>query len=72
MHNDISRSNCIVDNGKIVGLVDWEMAGFFGWKTAASVHVRIRSPRRENYASLNLPEGRLNDILFWDDLYDVE
>ncbi|KAI1370393.1 hypothetical protein F4677DRAFT_365542 [Hypoxylon crocopeplum] len=72
MHNDVSRSNCIVDNDKIVGLVDWEMAGFFGWKTAASVHVRIRSPRRENYASLNLPEERLNDILFWNDLYDVE
>ncbi|KAI1504569.1 hypothetical protein F5X99DRAFT_19141 [Biscogniauxia marginata] len=72
MHNDVSRSNCIVDNDKIVGLVDWEMAGFFGWKTAASIHVRIRSPRRENYASLNLPEELLDDILFWNDLYDVE
>lgn len=47
MHNDVLRSNCIVDNDKIVGLVDW--------KTTASIHVRIRSPRRENYAALDLP-----------------
>jgi aminoglycoside phosphotransferase (APT) family kinase protein len=30
MDNDLTKSNCIVDNDKIVGLVDWEMAGFFG------------------------------------------
>lgn len=72
MHNDVSLSNCIVDNDNIVGLVDWEMAGFFGWNTAEDVHVRIRTPKRENFASLNLPEERLNDILFWNDLYDVE
>ncbi|KAK5998096.1 hypothetical protein PT974_00468 [Cladobotryum mycophilum] len=34
MHNDLSESNCIVDEDTIVGLIDWEMAGFFGWKTA--------------------------------------
>lgn len=72
MHNDVSRSNCIVDNDKIIGLVDWEMAGFFGWKTAASIHVQIRSPRRESYTLIDLPEEFLNDILFWNDLYDVE
>ena len=72
MHNDVSLSNCIVDNDKIVGLIDWEMAGFFGWKTAASIHVQIRTPKRENFAALNLPEEMLRDILFWNDLYDVE
>lgn len=56
MHNDFSQSNCIVDKDKIVTLIDWEMAGFFGWKTAGDVHVQIRSPRRQNYASLNLSE----------------
>lgn len=70
MHNDVSLSNCIVNNDKIVGLVDWEMAGFFRWETAAKVHVRIRTPRRENFASLDLPEDVLKDILFWNDLYD--
>ncbi|KAF2278679.1 uncharacterized protein EI97DRAFT_371953 [Westerdykella ornata] len=72
MHNDFTQSNCIVRDDRIVGLVDWEMAGFFGWKTAAEVHVRIRSPKRENYAALDLPEEFLSDILFWNDLYEVD
>ncbi|KAI1479204.1 hypothetical protein F4774DRAFT_410279 [Daldinia eschscholtzii] len=72
MHNDVTLSNCIVDNDQIVGLVDWEMAGYFGWKTAANIHVRIRTPKRENFASLGLSEEVLFNILFWNDLYDVE
>jgi aminoglycoside phosphotransferase (APT) family kinase protein len=72
MHNDVSMSNIIVDHGRIVGVVDWEMAGFFGWETAAKVHMQIRTPKRENFASLDLLEERLDDILFWNDLYDVE
>lgn len=46
MHNDFNESNVIVENDKIVGVIDWEMAGFFGWKTAAAVHRRIRTPQR--------------------------
>jgi len=69
MHNDFSVSNTIVDNDKIVGLVDWEMAGFFGWKRAAEVHVKIRSRTREDYAQANVTEEKLADILFWNDLY---
>ncbi|KAK3690232.1 hypothetical protein B0T22DRAFT_491514 [Podospora appendiculata] len=70
MHNDFTESNCIVNNDKIVGLVDWEMAGFFGWKTAGEVHRRIRTPQREHFANANLSEERLQDIMFWNDLYD--
>ena len=70
MHNDFSLSNCIVNDDKIVGLVDWEMAGFFGWQTAAKVHFKIRTPQRESFASLDLPEEMLRDILFWNDLYE--
>lgn len=72
MHNDFTLSNCIVDDDEIVALVDWEMAGFFGWKTAGEVHVRIRTPRRESFAALNLPEEFLQDILFWNDLYAIK
>ncbi|CEJ61207.1 hypothetical protein PMG11_09744 [Penicillium brasilianum] len=54
MHNDFTSSNCIVDNGTVVGLIDWEMAEFFGWKTAGEVH------RQE----------QLRDMMFWNDLYD--
>jgi hypothetical protein len=70
MHNDFTQSNCIVDNGKIVGLIDWEMAGFFGWKTAGEVHRRIRTPQREHFANASLSEESLQDIMFWNDLYD--
>jgi COMPASS component SPP1 len=71
MHNDFSLSNCIVDDDRIVGLVDWEMTGFLGWETAAAVHVQIRTPKRENFAALDLPEEMLKDILFWNDLYET-
>lgn len=70
MHNDFSESNCIVDKDKIVGLVDWEMAGFFGWKTAAEVHRRIRTPQREHFVNANVSEEKLQDMMFWSDLYD--
>ena len=70
MHNDLTKSNCIVDNDKIVGLVDWEMAGFFGWKTAGEIHRRIRTPQREHFANANLSEETLQDLMYWKDLYD--
>ncbi|KAK4146184.1 kinase-like domain protein [Dichotomopilus funicola] len=70
MHNDFTESNCIVDNDRIVGLIDWEMASFFGWKTAGEVHRRIRTPQREHLVNANLSEERLQEIMFWNDLYD--
>ncbi|KAM7201306.1 hypothetical protein V8F33_003406 [Rhypophila sp. PSN 637] len=70
MHNDFTESNCIVDNDKITGLFDWEMAGFFGWNTAGQVHRRIRTPQREYFANAKLSEERLQDIMYWNDLYD--
>jgi hypothetical protein len=66
----LPNSNCIVDNGKITGLIDWEMAGFFGWNTAGEVHRRIRAPQREHFVNANLTEERLQEIMFWNDLYD--
>ncbi|KAJ8132175.1 hypothetical protein O1611_g1447 [Lasiodiplodia mahajangana] len=72
MDNDVTKSNIIVDDDRIVGLVDWEMAGFFGWKTASTIHVQIRTPKRENFAVLDLAEEMLYNILFWNDLYDVK
>ncbi|EPS30002.1 hypothetical protein PDE_04952 [Penicillium oxalicum 114-2] len=59
MHNDVSQSNCIVNNDTTVGLIDWEMAGFFGWKSAGEVHRRIRTPQREH---LSMPICRTNSF----------
>jgi hypothetical protein len=70
MHNDFSTSNCIVDDDKIVGLVDWEMAGFFGWRTAGEIHSRIRTPQREHFVNAGLSEEMLRDMMWWNDLYD--
>lgn len=46
------------------------MAGFFGWKTTGEVHRKIRTPRRENFANVTLGEEELQDIMFWNDLYE--
>lgn len=72
MHNDFSKSNCIVDDDRIVGLIDWEMAGYFGWGKAAEVHRRIRTPQREHFANANIGEDLLRDLMWWNDLYDVD
>jgi hypothetical protein len=35
MHNDMQESNIIADKDRIVGVINWEMDGYFGWKRAA-------------------------------------
>ncbi|PTB81774.1 kinase-like protein [Trichoderma longibrachiatum ATCC 18648] len=72
MHNDLTPSNCIVDDDKIVGLIDWEMAGYLGWKTAGEIHRRIRCPQREHFVCANVSEERLQGIMWWNDIYDGE
>lgn len=69
MHNNLNESNIIVNNDKIVGLVDWEMAGWFGLTRAGAVHAQCRTPSRDNFAKLNLAEERLVDLTYWNDLY---
>ncbi|KAJ5404002.1 hypothetical protein N7509_003873 [Penicillium cosmopolitanum] len=66
MHNDFTTSNCIVNSSTIIGLIDWEMAGYFG-----DVHRRIRTPQREHFVNAHLREDELQDIMFWNNLYDV-
>ncbi|KAL4793552.1 hypothetical protein BDV19DRAFT_390985 [Aspergillus venezuelensis] len=69
-HNDLTPSNIVASNDKTTGLIDWEMAGFFPWNTAAEIHRRIRTPQREQFAAAGLSEEVLEDMLFWTDLYD--
>lgn len=72
MHNDFTPSNCIVNNDKIVGLIDWEMAGYLGWKTAAEIHRKLRCPLREHYVNANVTEEQLQDMMWWNDIYEIE
>jgi hypothetical protein len=41
VQNDSNESNIIVDEGKIVSLVGWEMAGFFGLAVLARSTVYV-------------------------------
>lgn len=70
MHNDLTESNIIVDKNRIVGIVDWEMAGYFGWKRAAEIHRKIKTPQREHFVHANISEEKLLEIMEWNDLYD--
>ncbi|CEJ83009.1 hypothetical protein VHEMI03043 [[Torrubiella] hemipterigena] len=70
MHNDLSDSNIIVDNGRIVDIIDWESAGYIGRRTAAEIHRRIRTPQLEHYKNVQLGEEKLNEMMWWNDPYD--
>lgn len=72
VHNDLNTSNIIVHKDEIIGLIDWEMAGYFGLKRAGAVHSAIRTPSRECFADLDLSEEKLEDLTYWSDLYAFE
>ena len=70
-HNDLQPSNIIVKDDKIVGIIDWEMSGFFG-ERAAEVHRTMRCPGQEKFTHLNLPKEKVQDLTFWNDLYNED
>ncbi|KAM0519560.1 hypothetical protein ACHAPE_003737 [Trichoderma viride] len=72
MHNDLQPSNIIVRNDQIVGIVDWEHAGWFHWDDVGAVHSQFRTPRREDFAGAQLSEEELDDLEYWGDLYAFE
>lgn len=41
-HNNLKSSNIIVDKDKIVGIVGWNLAGYFAWDSVARVHRQER------------------------------
>ncbi|KAI1640590.1 hypothetical protein F4809DRAFT_637392 [Biscogniauxia mediterranea] len=47
-----------------------EMAGFFRWGTAGEVHSKLRLPQKEHFDIANLSEETLQDMMWWNDLYD--
>jgi Ser/Thr protein kinase RdoA (MazF antagonist) len=68
-HNDLQPSNIIVHNDRIVGVIDWEMAGFFG-ERAADVHRNLRTPSFESLSQTNIDDAQKADLIFWNDIYD--
>ncbi|KKY18611.1 putative aminoglycoside phosphotransferase [Diplodia seriata] len=78
-HNDLSTSNIIIVDGgdfatgrpSVVGIVDWEHAGWIGWRTTAAVHRELRAPLpdmfdRDAFGS----EAEWRDFFAWKGLYD--
>lgn len=68
-HNDLQPSNIIVSNDRIVGIIDWEMSGWFSPTSARLVHTQLRTQLRESFVGLNLSEDLINDIVFWAGVY---
>ncbi|KAL7923757.1 kinase-like domain-containing protein [Trichoderma austrokoningii] len=61
MHNDLQPSNIIVHNNQI-----------FHRDDVSAVHSQFRTPRREDFAGVQLSAEELDDLEYWGDLYDFE
>lgn len=72
MHNDLQPSNIIVQKDQIVGIVDWEHAGWLHWDDVGAIHSQFRTARREDFANVQLSEEELDDLEYWGDLYAFE
>jgi COMPASS component SPP1 len=59
VHNDMVLSNILVENDRIVGIVGWADAGYFGWERAKKLH-----------AALHRTQTSDSDVA-WHDLYDI-
>ncbi|OJD30053.1 phd transcription factor [Diplodia corticola] len=74
-HNDLSTSNIIVDRGEdgtvhVVGIIDWEHAGWIGWRTTAAVHRELRAPLVDMYDREEFDQEEWEDLVMWKGLYD--
>ncbi|KAI0837246.1 kinase-like domain-containing protein [Hypoxylon sp. FL0890] len=67
-HNDLNDSNIIVQDGKITGLIDWELAGWFGIKRAGFVQAHLRFPGQGDYPDRD--EDEVADLIYWSLIYE--
>lgn len=63
VHNDMVRSNIIINDDRVVGLLGWRQCGLFGHERARKVHRQLRIPE-PTFISGD------EDQLTWADLYD--
>jgi COMPASS component SPP1 len=66
-HNDMVRSNIIVDNGRVVAITGWRQSGYFGHERAKKIHRLLRIPERSHIFSSG---ERSTQDQAWADLYD--
>lgn len=67
VHNDMVRSNIIVKDDQVVGILGWRQCGLFGLDRAARVHKVFRVPEI-SYLSGDGDDD--NGAMAWADLYD--
>ncbi|CAI7670988.1 unnamed protein product [Penicillium bialowiezense] len=67
-HNDLSQSNIIIQNGRVVGITGWRQCGYFGNSRAKEIHRLLRSP---DSASQNGVAGSGDWADLYDDVYDL-
>ncbi|CRG85876.1 Set1 complex component spp1 [Talaromyces islandicus] len=68
VHNDMTRSNIILDDDRVVGILGWRQSGFFGHDRAQRVHRLLRIPERSHIFASG--ERSTHDQA-WADLYDA-
>ena len=66
VHNHMVRSNIIVRDNRVVGILGWRQSGFFGFKRAKKVHQEFRMPEQTFISS----GGDEIDEPSWTDIYD--
>ncbi|KAL1857984.1 COMPASS (complex proteins associated with Set1p) component [Paecilomyces lecythidis] len=66
VHNDMVRSNIVVKDDKIVGIIGWRQCGYFGLNRAGTVHRELRTPESSYIAG----PGEDDEKSSWTDLYE--
>ena len=67
IHNDMVRSNIIVKDDQVVGVLGWRQCGLFGFDRAARVHKIFRVPE---ISYLSGDGDDADGAMAWADLYD--
>ncbi|GAD94415.1 PHD transcription factor, putative [Paecilomyces variotii No. 5] len=67
VHNDMVRSNMVVKDDKIVGIIGWRQCGYFGLDRAARVHRELRTPESSYIVGPGEDDGEKSS---WADLYE--
>ncbi|KAB8216653.1 hypothetical protein BDV33DRAFT_151139 [Aspergillus novoparasiticus] len=64
VHNNMTPSNIIVNDDRVVGIIGWRHSGYFGFRRANTIHRRFRMP---TWSSLEAAGG---NVEAWADIYE--
>ncbi|KAB8072994.1 hypothetical protein BDV29DRAFT_158019 [Aspergillus leporis] len=67
VHNNMTPSNIIVKDDRIVGIIGWRQSGFFGFERANKIHQQFRM---SGTSLVGATGDQLENAPAWIDLYD--